>query len=52
MRTLIDSVRPAGDATLRWDARDEGGSAVGAGLYWLDLRAGPQHIVRRFALVR
>ena len=52
VRTLADGVRPAGDATLRWDARDEGGSAVGAGLYWLDLRAGPQHIVRRFALVR
>jgi flagellar hook capping protein FlgD len=52
VRTLADGVRPAGDATLRWDARDESGALVGAGLYWLDLRAGPQHIVRRFAFVR
>jgi hypothetical protein len=52
VRTLADGVRPAGDASLRWDARDESGAAVGAGLYWLDLRAGPQHLVQRFALVR
>ena len=52
VRTIADGVRPAGDATLRWDARDESGAPVGAGLYWLDLRAGPQHLVRRFALVR
>ena len=52
VRTIADGVRPAGDASLRWDARDESGAPVGAGLYWLDFRAGPQHIVRRFALVR
>jgi len=52
VRTLADSVRPAGDATLHWDARNDAGSEVGAGLYWLDLHAGPQHLVQRFALVR
>jgi hypothetical protein len=52
VRTLADGVRPAGDAVIRWDARDESGAAVGAGLYWLDFRAGPQHLVQRFALVR
>jgi len=52
VRTVTDGVRPAGDGSIRWDARDESGAAVGAGLYWLDLRAGPQHLVKRFALVR
>jgi hypothetical protein len=52
VRTIADGARPAGDGTLRWDARDESGAAVGAGLYWLDLRAGSQHLVQRFALVR
>jgi hypothetical protein len=52
VRTLADGVHPAGDAAIRWDARNESGALVGAGLYWLDLKAGPQHLVRRFALVR
>jgi hypothetical protein len=52
VRTLADGVRPAGDQSLRWDARDESGAAVGAGLYWLDFKAGSQHLVQRFALVR
>jgi len=52
VRTIADGSRPAGDQTIRWDARDESGAIAGAGLYWLDLKAGPQHLVRRFALVR
>jgi len=52
VRMITDGSRPAGDQTIRWDARDESGALVGAGLYWLDLKAGPQHIVQRFALVR
>ena len=52
VRTVTDGVRPAGDGSIRWDARDESGAAVGAGLYWLDFRAGPQHLVKRFVLVR
>src|SRR5262249_15516112 len=52
VRTLADGMRPAGEASIHWDARDESGAAVGAGLYWLDLQAGPQHRVQRFALVR
>jgi hypothetical protein len=52
VRTLADGERAAGEATLHWDTRDESGAVVGAGLYWLDLRAGALHIVRRFALVR
>ena len=52
VRTVTDGVRPAGDSSIRWDARDESGAAVGAGLYWLDFRAGRQHLVKRFVLVR
>jgi hypothetical protein len=52
VRTLADGARPAGEATLRWDATDAAGSAVRTGLYWLELRAGAQRLVQRFSLVR
>ena len=51
IRTLVSGVRPAGDVTLEWDARDDAGHAVSPGLYFLELRADRQHIVRRVTLV-
>jgi flagellar hook assembly protein FlgD len=33
VRTLVDGQKPAGEWTLVWDGRDDGGRAVPSGLY-------------------
>ena len=33
--SLLDEERPAGDGSVRWDARDESGRAVSAGVYFV-----------------
>jgi flagellar hook assembly protein FlgD len=52
VRTLLQGTHPAGERSLRWDGRDEGGHALCAGLYWLELKAGRERLIRRLSLVR
>jgi hypothetical protein len=38
---LVDAPLPAGTHTVRWDGRDQSDRAVGAGVYFVRLTAGP-----------
>jgi hypothetical protein len=42
VRTLVDSVLPAGDRRIAWDGRDESGREVAAGSYIVRFRAGAE----------
>jgi hypothetical protein len=52
VRTLADGGREAGAYSLAFDARDERGRALGAGLYLVRLEADGRSLVRRFAVVK
>ncbi len=52
VRTLVDGVRPAGETTVRWDGKDQGGRAVASGTYFARLQAGAQSSVKTLTLVR
>ena len=49
--TLVDGVQPAGYHTARWDATDEAGRAVAAGVYLYRLRGGGVTLTERMVLV-
>jgi hypothetical protein len=51
VRTLVDAERPAGAGAAFWDGRDAGGRRAAAGVYFLDLEAGGEKLVRRLAVV-
>jgi VCBS repeat protein/flagellar hook capping protein FlgD len=51
-RTLLSGDRPAGEITVEWDARDDAGHLAGAGLYFLELKAGGRRFVRRVVMIR
>jgi hypothetical protein len=36
----------------RWDGRDDAGSRLPSGLYFIEVRAGGEHAMRRVAVVR
>jgi hypothetical protein len=52
VRVLADGEFGAGPHALRWDARDEAGQRVGAGLYWARLEAGDRVFTKRITLLR
>ena len=52
VRRLASGAQPAGEHTIRWDLRDEGGRAVGAGLYWARLDVGGQVLSRKLVALR
>jgi bacillolysin len=52
VRRLLDGPWEAGDHELIWDGRDDGGSPVSAGLYFAELRAGPEREHRKIILLR
>ncbi len=52
VRTLAAAWMPAGAHTLSWDGRDEGGRAVGTGVYLARLRAGGTEELRKMMLLR
>ncbi len=49
VRTLAAGRVPAGEHLSRWDGRDDRGGPVGAGVYFVELRAGGAQSVRRVA---
>ncbi len=52
VRTLLDGVLPAGRGSVAWDGRDQGGAAVGSGLYFVRLEMEGRVLARRMAYVR
>ena len=40
LRTIVDSTLPAGRQVLAWDGRDEQGSHVRKGMYFIHVRIG------------
>ena len=52
VRRLSEGIRPAGEATARWDVRNEQGSRVSGGLYWVRLEAEGRQIVRRLVVLQ
>ena len=45
-RTLLDGVIPAGVQQVTWDARDDSGRPLGAGIYLCRLQ-GPEFVLTR-----
>ncbi len=52
IRTLVDGVQPAGERTISWDGRDDGGRSVPAGLYLLRFEANGVEQSRRLILMQ
>lgn len=52
VRTLLDADLPAGSHDARWDARDDAGAPVHAGLYWARLESEGRVAVRRVVVAR
>jgi hypothetical protein len=52
VRVLLDAVREAGAHALVWDGRDDAGSPVRAGLYFVSVRGAGRESRRTIALLR
>jgi hypothetical protein len=53
VRVLIErEARPAGRNTLAWDGRDDRGSALASGVYWIAVRSGVATAARHAVLLR
>jgi len=52
VRTLLDGERAAGRHAIVWDGRDDGGNAVGGGLYLLRARGEGLDVSRRVIRTR
>jgi hypothetical protein len=49
---LVDEVRSPGSATVSWDGRFANGSMAPSGIYFVDLLAGRDRVVRKLVLTR
>ncbi|HOX25703.1 MAG TPA: T9SS type A sorting domain-containing protein [Candidatus Krumholzibacteria bacterium] len=49
---LVDGLQPAGQSRVPWDARDDGGRALGSGMYLLVLETGGQRYTSKIMLAR
>ncbi|HMB70423.1 MAG TPA: FlgD immunoglobulin-like domain containing protein, partial [bacterium] len=47
VRTLVDADRDANRYRITWDGRNDHGSRLGSGVYFVRYQAGPAEIVRR-----
>ena len=52
VRKLVDGVQDAGDQRATWDGRNEGGSAVGSGVYIYRLEADGTMLTRKMNLLK
>ena len=52
IRTLINEQKPAGSHTVRWDGRDDSGTAVSSGVYLYTLSAGRFCGTRKMVVMR
>jgi hypothetical protein len=52
VRTVLDRKQPAGEYLTRWDGRDDAGTEVASGVYFIELEAGGVRQSRRAVLLR
>jgi hypothetical protein len=52
VRTLVEGFEPAGVRTISWDARDDAGRPLAAGVYFYRLRSGEGSITQKAVIVR
>ncbi len=52
VRTLVNSLMPAGYHNTKWDGRNDAGNAVSSGIYILQMQAGKQRFVKKMTLLR
>jgi hypothetical protein len=51
VRRLFEGRQPAGEHAVTWDARDDRGQSVGAGVYFIELLAGKEQQARRAVVI-
>ena len=51
VRRLFDGRKPAGEHAVTWDARDDRGRSVAAGVYFVELVADKQHRAQRAVVI-
>jgi hypothetical protein len=51
-RVVVDADLPAGPHELLWDGNDERGDPVASGIYFVQLQAGDERLIGRFAVIR
>jgi len=52
VRTLVNQSMVAGEHSVQWDGRDDRGSSVASGSYFLSLTSGTQHAPGKLTLVK
>ena len=52
MRSLVDGARPAGQQSVTWDGRDDGGTTVASGVYFYRMTAGRFAQTRKMVLLK
>lgn len=52
VRILVHGTRTAGEHAEKWDLSDDSGHGAGAGIYFAQLTAGDQNLVRRIVVMR
>lgn len=52
VRTLLDGTMPVGKHVIPWDGRNDGGNAVGSGVYCYRLIAGKKAMTKKLVIVR
>jgi hypothetical protein len=52
VRRLMDGIRSAGPGRLTWDGTYTGGGAAPSGIYFIELLAGKQRVVRKIVMAR
>jgi hypothetical protein len=52
VRSLVDGARPAGEQSVTWDGRDDGGTTVASGVYFYRMIAGSFAQTRKMVLLK
>ena len=52
VRVLADQSFPAGEVSLTWDGRDERGSSVASGVYFVRAHIGASEFKRKIVVLR
>ncbi len=50
--TLLDEILPAGDHSVVWNGRDDGGRRAASGMYLVTLRKGDRVVTRKIAMLK